>query len=94
MTTFSYLHRSGDTAGGIGPPAGRQTEVRMLGKLAVGYLLRRGSEGSTWVGLLMMASAAGLALTGDQSTALVDLALAVVGAAKAFMPDGLYDPGR
>ena len=51
------------------------------------YLFQRLSESSTWRGLLMLMTAAGIAITPEQTDAIVDAGLAVIGFIGVFFPD-------
>ena len=51
------------------------------------YLLERGKESSTWRGLIAILTAIGVALTPEQSEAIVALGLAVIGAIGVFTAD-------
>jgi len=51
----------------------------MFGNILVSYLVARFSEPSTWRGLVGIATAAGVAVTPDQTSAVVSVGLAVAG---------------
>lgn len=51
------------------------------------YLLARGREASTWRGLTLLVTAAGVALTPEQAEALIAAGLAVAGLVGALVPD-------
>ena len=51
------------------------------------YILDRLSEMSTWRGIVAMVTAAGVALSPDQSNAIVAAGLGIIGVIGAFFPD-------
>lgn len=51
------------------------------------FLLARASEASTWRGLIMLATAAGVAFSSAQIEAVVAAGLALAGLVGAFSPD-------
>ena len=51
------------------------------------FILNRLKEASTWRALVALATAFGLYLTPEQTTAIVTLGLAVMGGIGAFFPD-------
>lgn len=51
------------------------------------FIYTRLSEPSTWRGLTALATAAGIALTPEQSAAVTAVGLAVIGVIGAFFPD-------
>jgi len=51
------------------------------------YLLARIREASTWRGVVMLLTAAGVALSAAQTEALVALGMAVAGVIGVFVPD-------
>lgn len=51
------------------------------------YVLERLKEPSTWRGLVLLLTVAGLKLSPDQANAIMALGLAVVGAIGVFLPD-------
>lgn len=51
------------------------------------YLVSRLRESSTWRGLVMLATAAGVVLSAAQTEALIALGMAVAGAIAVFLPD-------
>ena len=51
------------------------------------YLLARLKEPSTWRGLAVLATAAGVQMSPEQIAAIVPVGLAVAGAIGAFFPD-------
>lgn len=51
------------------------------------YLLARARERSTWIGLVSVATAAGLALSSEESEAIVSAGAAVAGLIAVFTRD-------
>lgn len=51
------------------------------------YLLTRLREASTWRGLVMLVTAAGVALSAAQTEAIIALGMAVAGMIGVFLPD-------
>ncbi len=51
------------------------------------YLLNRAREASTWCGLVLILTAAGLTLTPEQADGIIAAGMAVAGAIGAFLPD-------
>lgn len=51
------------------------------------YILSRIHESSTWRGIVLLLTAAGVALTPDQGEAIVAAGLALAGVLGAFLPD-------
>lgn len=51
------------------------------------YIIERLSEMSTWRGILALLTAAGIALSPEQASAITALGLAAIGAVGAFFPD-------
>ncbi len=51
------------------------------------YLLTRLREASTWRGLVMLVTAAGVALSAAQTEAVIALGMAVAGVIGVFLPD-------
>ena len=51
------------------------------------FILNRGKEASTWRGIVALLTAAGVALSPEQSEAIVALGLAVIGAIGVFTAD-------
>ena len=51
------------------------------------YILKRFSEASTWRGLVALVTATGIALSPDQTEAIVAVGLATIGVLGAFFPD-------
>lgn len=51
------------------------------------YLLARLSEASTWRGLIMLATAAGMVFSAAQAEAVIAAGLALAGLVGAFSPD-------
>jgi hypothetical protein len=51
------------------------------------YLLARLSEASTWRGIIMLATAAGVVFTSAQAEAVIAAGLALAGLVGAFSPD-------
>lgn len=51
------------------------------------FILNRGKEASTWRGIVALLTAAGVALSPEQSEAVVALGLAVIGAIGVFTAD-------
>lgn len=56
------------------------------------YLKARLSEPSTWRGLVVLISLAGVSLSPEQTTAIITVGAAVVGAIGAFVPDKAEKP--
>ncbi|AUH51226.1 hypothetical protein CXB49_10595 [Chromobacterium sp. ATCC 53434] len=55
------------------------------------YLLARAGEPSTWRGVVLVATACGLALSPEQQEAIVTAGLALAGLVGAVLPDGKGD---
>lgn len=51
------------------------------------YLLARLSEASTWRGIIMLATAAGVVFSAEQAEAVIAAGLALAGLVGAFSPD-------
>jgi hypothetical protein len=51
------------------------------------YILDRLSETSTWRGILALLTAAGIALSPEQASAITAAGLATIGVVGAFFPD-------
>ena len=51
------------------------------------YVLARLSEASTWRGLIMLATAAGVVFSAEQAEAVIAAGLALAGLVGAFSPD-------
>lgn len=51
------------------------------------YLLARLSEASTWRGIIMLATAAGVVFSAQQAEAVIAAGLALAGLVGAFSPD-------
>ncbi|CAB4133879.1 hypothetical protein UFOVP263_34 [uncultured Caudovirales phage] len=51
------------------------------------YLVARLSEASTWRGVIALLTAVGITLTPDQTSAIVSLGLALMGAVGVFTAD-------
>lgn len=51
------------------------------------FLLARASEASTWRGLIMLATAAGVVFSAAQAEAIIAAGLALAGLVGAFSPD-------
>lgn len=51
------------------------------------FLLARASEASTWRGLVMLATAAGVVFSSAQTEAVIAAGLALAGLVGAFSPD-------
>lgn len=51
------------------------------------FILQRGKEASTWRGIVALLTAAGVALSPEQTDAIVALGLAVIGAIGVFTAD-------
>ena len=51
------------------------------------YLLTRLREASTWRGVVMLVTAAGVALSAAQAEAVIALGMAIAGVIGVFLPD-------
>jgi hypothetical protein len=51
------------------------------------YIIERLSEMSTWRGILALLTAAGIAISPEQATAITAAGLALIGVVGAFFPD-------
>lgn len=51
------------------------------------FLLNRLREASTWRGIVMLLTAAGVALSAAQTEAIIAAGMAIVGAIGVFLPD-------
>lgn len=51
------------------------------------YLISRAAEPSTWRGIVMLLTAAGVALDAAKTEAIIALGMALAGALGAFLPD-------
>lgn len=51
------------------------------------YVIARLKESSTWRGLIMLLTAAGVALNAAQMEAVVSIGMAIAGAIGVFLPD-------
>lgn len=51
------------------------------------YVVNRLKEPSTWRGVVLILTAAGITLSPEQATAVVTVGLAIAGAIGAFVPD-------
>lgn len=56
-------------------------------KNIVQFIIDRAKERSTWLGVISLATAVGLALNPDQQNAVISLGMAAAGAIAAFSKD-------
>ena len=53
----------------------------------ISFILNRFKEASTWRGIILMITAAGVAISDSQKEAIIACGLALVGVVGAFFPD-------
>ena len=57
------------------------------GKIMFQFILNRLKEASTWRGLILMVTAAGVAVSDTQQIAIIAAGIALAGVVGAFLPD-------